>query len=173
MSIFFIVKTIHIIGVALLLGAGSVIAYYKLRADRSKDIRIIACSWSLAMFVRFKILERSCNALSVPWDILEMASYTYSEALPSHTCSSQPSEAHISHSACPFSFGPEGWFDSILGATNMCNRLHKGYCRLQGYRAMGNWNYKTRKISGRSDLDSRAGRRQSLCLCIGPPLSAT
>lgn len=42
MSWFFLVKTFHLLGVAFFLGGGSVIAYYKFRADWSKDIQIIA-----------------------------------------------------------------------------------------------------------------------------------
>ncbi|MEK7485984.1 MAG: DUF2269 domain-containing protein [Planctomycetota bacterium] len=42
MSWFFVIKALHLLGVSFFLGGGSLIAYYKLRADASKDIHIIA-----------------------------------------------------------------------------------------------------------------------------------
>ncbi|MDH5490624.1 MAG: DUF2269 domain-containing protein [Myxococcales bacterium] len=48
--LFALLKTLHVLGAMLFLGAGLMTAYYKTRADRSGDLRVIA--WCQAEIVR-------------------------------------------------------------------------------------------------------------------------
>lgn len=59
-----IIKTMHILGVVLFLGAGIMSAYYKVRADRSGDPRILA--WCQAEIVRADWLFTVPSGVIVP-----------------------------------------------------------------------------------------------------------
>ncbi|MBI3186025.1 MAG: DUF2269 domain-containing protein [Myxococcales bacterium] len=59
-----VVKTLHVLAATLFFGAGLMSAYYKLRADRSKDLRVVA--WCQQEIVRADWYFTVPSALALP-----------------------------------------------------------------------------------------------------------
>lgn len=71
--LYLILKTLHVLGALLFLGAGLASAWYKVRADRSGDLRVIV--WCQRQIVTADWLFTTPSAVILPVTGLSMALY--------------------------------------------------------------------------------------------------